>query len=106
MISFRLFIGGIFVMEVIVVEKRALGVTVFLIADRVCDEVISSFILRVPGEDFIVCFRVELCTLPFWVSLHSVLLRREMFFLRLNLYLVYRQNSNGSFSSEQPFATK
>ena len=65
MISFRLFIGGIFVMEVIVVGKRALGVTVFLIADRVCDEVISSFILRVPGEDFIVCFTVELCTLPF-----------------------------------------
>ena len=71
MISFRLFIGGIFVIEVIVVERRALCVTVFLIADRLCEEATSSFILRVPGEDFIVYFRVEICTLPFWVSLYS-----------------------------------
>ena len=65
MISFLLFIGGIFVREVNVVERRALGVTVFLINDRLCEEAASSFILRVPGEDFIVCFKVVIYTLPF-----------------------------------------
>ena len=55
MTSLRLLIGCILVRVASELEKSAFGVIVFLIVDQLFCEAMSSLILRVPGEDLIVC---------------------------------------------------